>query len=87
MTQGTPKEFSKAGDSGSIVTRFFCGDCGSSLWSQSTTYGETKVIKAGILDTDGALEAEGKPLLELYVRSRLSWREAVEGAVQYDGHP
>lgn len=90
VTQGTPREFRKAGDSGNVVTRFFCGDCGSSLWSQSATYGETRVIKAGILDVVME-EEEGddktKPLMEIYVRSRVAWREAVEGAVQHEGHP
>lgn len=99
ITKGTPKEFQhKATDSGNTITLFFCGICGSTLWSRSSTYGDTAVLKAGMLDNESTPEAEGegesegkqrlawdeaaRPLLELYVERRPSWVAAVEGAMQ-----
>lgn len=84
VTKGTPKEFAKKADSGEMVKMFFCGDCGSTIWSQSLTYGDTRVIKAGTLDSDGALE-DAKPVLELFVRNRPSWIPAMSGAEQHKG--
>lgn len=83
VTKGTPKEFGKVADSGKTVTLSFCGDCGSTLWSQSPTYADTKVIKAGTLDGDVALE-DAKPLLEIFVRNRPSWLHALAGAAQLE---
>lgn len=83
LTKGTPKTFDKVADSGKTVSLAFCGDCGSTLWSQSATFGDTKVIKMGTLDSDGALE-DAKPLLELFVRSRPSWLPAITDAAQHE---
>lgn len=83
VTKGSPKEFNKKADSGNVVTLFFCGDCGSTLWSQTPAYGETRVIKAGTLDSDEALE-DAKPPLELFVKNRPSWLPTITGAVQHE---
>lgn len=83
VTKGTPKEFTKLADSGHVITIFFCGDCGTTIWSQSAAFGDTKAVKMGTLDSDGALE-DAKPLLELYVRTRPSWIPAITGAAQYE---
>ena len=61
-------------ESGKRVTNFFCPDCGSTLWRESPTFGENKVIKSGVLDTKDALQA-GKPSVELYAAERLDWVE------------
>src|SRR5665213_1843471 len=34
LTKGTPKRFTVTGDTGKEVTRSFCGDCGSPLFSE-----------------------------------------------------
>lgn len=97
LTKGSPKEYHhKATDSGNTITLSFCGTCGTTLWSRSSTYGETTVLKAGVLDhestpkaNEGEAKGEGlvwdretRPLLELYVKRRPAWVAAVEGAVQ-----
>ncbi|KAJ4401440.1 hypothetical protein N0V82_010869, partial [Gnomoniopsis sp. IMI 355080] len=54
LTKGTPKEYRHSdNDSGNPVILSFCGDCGSTVWSRTSTYGDTTVIKAGTLDEGG----------------------------------
>jgi hypothetical protein len=79
VTQGTPKEYSKTADSGKTMTSFFCGDCGSTLWRSSETYGTSKIIKAGTLDGDDALGSTAKPAVELFSKHRIPWLPAIEG--------
>lgn len=88
ITKGTPKVFGKPSDSGNrTVSLFFCGDCGTTMWSQTTAYGDVKVIKAGVLDAEESALEEAKPGLELFARNRLPWLPAVEGAQQFESSP
>ncbi|KKY36981.1 putative glutathione-dependent formaldehyde-activating [Diaporthe ampelina] len=80
LTKGNPKEFKTTAKSGKTVTSFFCGDCGTTIWRETETYGTNKIIKVGTLDGD-ALE-DAKPLAELFVGNRPSWLPAIAGAQQ-----
>ena len=84
MTKGTPKQFAKTADSGNTITSFFCGDCGCTLWRETETYGNTKIIKVGTMDSPGTLE-DAKPAVELFVANRPSWLPALGGAAQNVG--
>ncbi|KAI1087295.1 Mss4-like protein [Rostrohypoxylon terebratum] len=81
LLSGEPKTISKIGDSGNEIVSHFCGDCGSTLWRDGKTFGDNKVIKAGVLDDYEALN-ETKPLGELYVKHRVNWVPEVPGSVQ-----
>lgn len=83
VTKGTPREYTYTADSGKTVTLFSCGKCCSTLWSQSKTFGNTKIVKAGALDGDAALEC-AKPTVELYTRARPSWLKASPEATQFE---
>lgn len=48
--QGEPKGYTVAGSSGGDVTRFFCADCGSQLFSQVAVMPGIRFVKAGSLD-------------------------------------
>jgi len=50
VTQGTPKYWSRATDSGGTLKCAFCPTCGSRLWHESQSTSETLSIKAGSLD-------------------------------------
>jgi hypothetical protein len=80
LTKGSPKEFAKTADSGNTITSYFCGDCGSTIWRQTATYGDTRIVKVGTLDGN-ALE-DAKPLAELFVGNRISWVGGIDGAEQ-----
>ncbi|KAH6638469.1 DUF636 domain protein [Boeremia exigua] len=80
VTKGSPKSFSKKAESGNFITSNFCGDCGSTLWRQSETFGDTKIIKVGTID--GTAIEDIKPTSELFIANRISWVSPVEGAEQ-----
>ena len=71
LVQGTPKGFTKAGDSGRPVTRYFCPDCGSPLYTLPPLHPERLFIKAGSLDDPGVVH----PARQAWVRSRVAWAE------------
>lgn len=38
LVAGSPKLYSKPTDAGNTITSYFCGDCGGTLWRQSSGY-------------------------------------------------
>jgi len=86
VTKGSPKTISKKADSGNEITSHFCGDCGSTMWRDGKTFGESKVIKVGSLDDTKAFD-DAKPGVELYAPERISWVTGVNGASQLKEMP
>ena len=80
ITAGVPKSFTKLGDSGRLVTRFFCGDCGSPLYTLPPLHPEVVFIKAGSLDDPGAV----KPNRQAWTRSRVDWAEIDPAITSYE---
>lgn len=72
LTAGKPKTFAKKADSGKTITSYFCGDCGSTLWRETPTTGENKIVQAGTLDGSDALET-AKPDVELFTERKTKW--------------
>ena len=69
LTRGATKVFSKTADSGHVLDRHFCGDCGSSLYNPMGGDPGRIVLKAGAFDRhDGMTVA-----LNLGARSRPAW--------------
>lgn len=75
---GNPKAFAKIADSGKTITNYFCGDCGSTLYRDAENLPGMKIIRAGVLDDQDALEA-AKPTTELYAPLRPSWQPGMPG--------
>jgi hypothetical protein len=71
IVRGRPRTFTKAGDSGRLVTRAFCGDCGSPLFTLPPERPDVVFIKAGSLDDPTLV----KPDRQAWTRSRVSWAE------------
>ena len=44
---GTPKSFDRPSDSGATFTRFFCPDCGTPLYGQSSRAPDMRMIPVG----------------------------------------
>jgi len=62
----------KSPDSGSVLDRYFCGNCGTNLWTESVSRPEfvgKKAICTGTID--GGFN--GKPTLELFSQRRYGW--------------
>ncbi|WP_417310113.1 GFA family protein [Devosia sp.] len=71
IVAGAPSRFTKRGDSGREVSRFFCGACGSPLYTLPPRHPEVVFIKAGSLDDPSVV----KPDREAWTRSRVDWAE------------
>jgi hypothetical protein len=53
FTSGQPKLFEDTAQSGNVLKRYFCGDCGSPIYSQRANAPEMMVLKVGTLDVPG----------------------------------
>ncbi|KAF4966545.1 hypothetical protein FSARC_5787 [Fusarium sarcochroum] len=81
VTKGTPKQYDVTGASGKINHHFFCGDCGSSLYTRLDIMAGKIIIKAGGLD-EGKANLDNKIGVEFYCRDRVSYLQSAEGAKQ-----
>ena len=69
ITSGTPKVYRDTAQSGNILLRKFCENCGSSLFSQREKMPEMTVLKVGTLD-----DATGLTLaMNIWTDSALPW--------------
>src|SRR5262245_5152110 len=74
-------EFHKQGDSGKVVTRRFCGTCGTTVVTAFESDREHLCVKACSLDDAGGL----KPEFHLYVSSKQPWYVIADGLQQLQG--
>ncbi len=63
------KRYQDKADSGNVLFRHFCGDCGSSLYSQREKSPEMIVLKVGTLDDASGL----KLAMNIWTDSALPW--------------
>jgi len=83
ITQGTPKRYACTADSGRTLYRYFCGDCGSPIYSQRATTPETVVVRAGTFD-----HAEGmKITANIWTKSARPWAHIDPESKQHPGQP
>lgn len=60
---------------------FFCGDCGTYLWSRyGIVSGECLFVRAGTLDNPAAVT----PDVHIFTRSKVPWLKLPEGARTFD---
>ena len=83
ITQGTPKRYAAKADSGRTLYRFFCGDCGSPLYSQRETNPGMVVVRAGTLDNPG----EMKITANIWTKSARPWSYIDPASPQVPGQP
>ncbi|CAF9911512.1 MAG: hypothetical protein HETSPECPRED_000356 [Heterodermia speciosa] len=79
-THGSPKSYTVIGESGGKNVHWFCGDCGSSLYTELDLMPDATIVKSGTID-DKAVR-EGKIGIEFYTKDRVPYSGAVEGAEQ-----
>lgn len=69
LVTGNTKVFRKPADSGRMLERHFCADCGSPIFTQHADSHEQVILKIGSLD-----QQEGMKLAaNIWMRSRPSW--------------
>lgn len=66
---GDTKVFEDRGDSGEVVFRHFCPNCGSPILSQIAAIPGAVIIKSGTLDDLSGLS----PVMEVYTDRAVSW--------------
>jgi len=66
---GTPKTYAVRGASNKLVTRVFCGDCGTPLFTSSEANPQFTSIRFPSLDD----AASFKPMLDIYTASAQRW--------------
>jgi len=69
LVKGKPRVFSKPADSGTVLNRHFCADCGSPIFSQRATAPDFMVLKVGGLDRHEGM----KLVMNIWTRSRRPW--------------
>jgi len=83
---GTPKgkikEFTKAGESGKKVTRQFCADCGTPMFSVPED-NPISIVKAGTLDDPSWL----KPSITIWTKSAQPWAHIDKGIPAFEKQP
>src|SRR5215213_6371670 len=80
ITAGAPKGFTKTADSGTELTRHFCPDCGSPLFTSSPRHPDLVYAKAGALD-DPALV---RPDYQSWTRSAVKWATIGDDIQSYE---
>lgn len=80
VVSGEPKCFTKNGDSGRPVTRCFCPDCGSPLYTLPPLHPELVFLKAGSFDDPAAV----RPAQQSWTRSAVSWARIADDLPAYE---
>ena len=69
FTSGKPKRYADTAASGNVLNRYFCGDCGSPIYSQREKLPEMMVLKVGTLDAPN----EMKLVMNIWTDSARPW--------------
>jgi hypothetical protein len=84
VESGSPRRYEDhSGASGKAFYRFFCGDCGSHVYSHGAAYGAIVFVKAGTLDDPSWLA----PNMHIWCAEKLPWVAIPEGATQAPANP
>ena len=83
ITQGQPKRYASKADSGRTLYRYFCGDCGSPIYSQRETSPETSVLRVGTLDLPEGFRVTA----HIWTKSARSWHHMEPDAKRFEGQP
>ncbi|KAL2039126.1 hypothetical protein N7G274_008175 [Stereocaulon virgatum] len=81
VTKGHPKSYNVKADSGKMNNHWFCGTCGSSLYTEVEIMPDVVCIKAGSID-DKSVRDFKKTGVEFYTKDRMGYSQPVTGADQ-----
>ena len=69
IIRGPPKSFTIRGECGVELTRSFCPDCGSELFTTTAKHPQSVYVQAGSLDDPKVV----KPAHQSWMRSAVPW--------------
>lgn len=83
VTQGEPKSFNHTADSGNIMTKQFCDNCGSQLFGFSSGGSGLKSVKLRSIDDAGFVQ----PGLNLLLKRAVPFTQIDHSIASFDGMP
>ena len=83
ITQGTPRRYDDKADSGRTLCRYFCGDCGSPVYSHRQTAPERLVVRAGAFDDSSGMRITS----HIWTKSARPWSHIDPACEQLPGNP
>ena len=84
ITQGAPKRYDARADSGRTLHRYFCGDCGSAIYSQrATEHNNLVVVRAGLFDRKDGMAVK----THIWTKSAPPWAAFDPESQQVAGQP
>jgi hypothetical protein len=83
VTQGAPKRYEAVADSGRTVYRYFCGDCGSPIYSQRASAPDWLTLRAGTLDDSSGM----KITAHIWTKRARPWSHIDPAATHHPGQP
>ncbi len=83
ILSGTPKGYTKRADSGNELTRYFCPECGSPIYTASPKHPEHVYLKAGTLNDPRVV----KPAHQNWLASAVPWSKIDDGLPGYARGP
>src|SRR5262245_28004692 len=83
VTKGTPKRYSVVAASGRTLHRFFCGDCGSPLFSRRETAPENTGLRIGTLDDSSGMRIT----TNIWTKSSRPWAYIDTSTKLFPGQP
>ena len=83
LTQGAPRRYADKADSGRTLYRYFCGDCGSPIYSQRESSPERMVVRAGTFDDSSTM----KITANIWTKSARPWSWIDPASEQLPGNP
>jgi len=83
LVKGTLKRHSVTADSGRILHRYFCGDCGCHIYSHREISPERMVVRAGTIENAPPM----KVFAHIWTKSARNWDAIDPAAQQISGQP
>jgi hypothetical protein len=83
ISAGNPKLYASRAESGRTLNRYFCGDCGSPVYSQRANNGEYVVVRIGTMDNAPPM----KITTNIWTRSARPWAWIDPATKQFPGQP
>lgn len=83
LLKGAPKAYDVVAESGNTVSRKFCPDCGTPLFSELTAAPDIWIVKAGSLDNPGIL----RPSMHIWCDSSQPWMPSEDGLPHFPRNP
>jgi len=80
VISGDPRGFTKIADSGNELTRHFCPECGSPIFTSSPRHPDWVYVKAGSLDDPAIV----KPEYQSWTASAVPWSRIEQGLPSFE---